>query len=310
MVKTILTEQQEKELKQLLLTHDSPILTQDIMVEFLDQHDLSKIAVMRRDIDKKFKYGISYNEYITNPKFQSKSNKNNIFIRCRCGKKYITIAFGFYKRKYKEPLCDLCYRKKYMYDTEWRSNNSKAQFVAQNKPEIIEKQIKAQKQRWESEKGELLKQQYSLIGKKLWEDPEYRKRNLSNNSPCLQGCYKGITYGSSLELSFLFWAEENNIPVKNYDIPGIPYVYDKPRTYYPDFIINNNTIVEIKGKGLVYYKWLDKIQKKNEALKQWCENNPYNYRIVFDSDIESRLQNKAKKYHHENNKKNNNPIPG
>lgn len=124
------------------------------------------------------------------------------------------------------------------------------------------------------------------------------------NKKLLTGVYKGVSYGSSLELSFLLWCEENNITnVKNFNINGIKYTFDKQRTYYPDFIINNQTIIEIKGTGHTYQKTFDKTQKKFEALETWCKENNFKFRIIFDNDIENRLRNKAKKIHHENNKK-------
>lgn len=140
-----LTKEQIKELEELLLKYDQPILTADILETFIKKYKISLRSIIRRDTQKKFKTGYSFNEYSTNIKLQSNYNKNNIFIRCQCGKKYVTILFGFHKRKYKEPLCDLCYRKTYMYDSVWRKNNSDSQKIAQNRPETLLKQHLSQK---------------------------------------------------------------------------------------------------------------------------------------------------------------------
>ena len=66
--------------------------------------------------------------------------------KCNITTKFLVISFC--KRKYRENLCTICYRLLKMYDIDWRNNNSKSQFIAQNKPEVIEKQRLSQLKRF------------------------------------------------------------------------------------------------------------------------------------------------------------------
>lgn len=61
------------------------------------------------------------------------------------------------------------------------------------------------------------------------------------------GRYNGIRCDSSWELAFLVYCLENNISIKR-NSEKFPYYYNNEKHYfYPDFIINNNEFVEIKG---------------------------------------------------------------
>lgn len=79
------------------------------------------------------------------------------------------------------------------------------------------------------------------------------------------GFYKGIKCDSSYELAFLIYCLDHNIEIKrcneyfNYEID------DKIHRYFPDFIINNKTFIEIKG---YHTKLVDtKISAVNKPFK-------------------------------------------
>jgi len=57
------------------------------------------------------------------------------------------------------------------------------------------------------------------------------------------GYYKGIYCGSTYELIYVLYRLENNLPVKRFK----GYLQNEKIKYYPDFIENENNIVEIKG---------------------------------------------------------------
>lgn len=63
------------------------------------------------------------------------------------------------------------------------------------------------------------------------------------------GWYKGIHCDSSWELAYILYCELHNIEIKRYDGDKLEYVSVDGviHNYIPDFIINNETIVEIKG---------------------------------------------------------------
>jgi hypothetical protein len=164
------SEQQIEKIK------DYKIFTYENIKWFLEEYTISFRTFKRRSnfSGLKIPHGYSYSEYLNNQKLQSPFNKSYLEINCElCGKTYIAILFGFHKRKHKQPVCDVCYRKNFLYDETWRKNNSEAQKIAQNRPEVLEKQVNSQRKR-HAQPG--MKEKYCEIGKKLWEDVEYRKK--------------------------------------------------------------------------------------------------------------------------------------
>lgn len=62
------------------------------------------------------------------------------------------------------------------------------------------------------------------------------------------GYFSEILWQSSYELSYLIYCFENNIEIKRFDIEPIEYYYqNKKHHYFPDFIQNNELIIECKG---------------------------------------------------------------
>lgn len=105
------------------------------------------------------------------------------------------------------------------------------------------------------------KEKALLIRKKRSENakgknnPMYGKPAPQGSGNGWQGWYKGIYFSSLLELSFMCYCEKNDIrfePLSQTKSSGIKYVIDgKDRTYFPDFIINEETLVEVKPHKLV-----------------------------------------------------------
>lgn len=63
------------------------------------------------------------------------------------------------------------------------------------------------------------------------------------------GKYNGIYCDSTWELAYILYCNDNNIPIKRCD--KVFDYYDNEgnkHRYYPDFIINENEIIEIKGR--------------------------------------------------------------
>lgn len=63
----------------------------------------------------------------------------------------------------------------------------------------------------------------------------------------ISGRYKGIYCASTWELCFVIYCLDNNIPIKRYNGFRTYFFENKERKYYPDFLVNGNSIVEIKG---------------------------------------------------------------
>lgn len=101
-----------------------------------------------------------------------------------------------------------------------------------------------------------------------------------------------IYYRSSYEEKFLNFCEESfgSLIVKyNAANIRIPYVDDKnsSRYYIPDFIVNNNILIEIKPKSLLYYS---NNNLKIEALKQYCLNNNLKSLVITEKELKNLQQ--------------------
>lgn len=97
------------------------------------------------------------------------------------------------------------------------------------------------------------------------------------------GYYNGFYCGSTYELVYLIYCLDHNIDIKRCNI-GFEYEYNsKKHLYYPDFIINNNTIIEIKG----YYK--DEVDIKAKSV-----NKPY--LILYKDNLKQEFEYVLTKY--------------
>lgn len=250
-------------------------------------------------------------------------NCNSNFIYSKV-KKFLASRKKSLDKKNQWDTCQKCWLKiKTVNNPLWIEGNRKAQLIAQNKPEQKRKNADGVSKSWTDDR----KKKESDKLKEKWRDDEAFKKvalfNISWTNPDhpnhkqmiqktlgtggLSGCCNGIKYDSALELSYIFYCDDNNIDIKRYDLPPIEYLdeHNKKRYYIPDFIINNNIIVEIKGKGLYYNRNFLRINIKLEALKKWCLNNKYEALFLIEGDdILKRNYKKARKLHHETKKKN------
>lgn len=98
------------------------------------------------------------------------------------------------------------------------------------------------------------------------------------------GYYKGIHCDSSWELAYLIYCLEHNIPIKRCNI-RFNYEYNgEQHIYTPDFIINENTLIEIKGFKDI--RWKEK--------KKCCREN--NIQIIGKNDISIYINYVKNKY--------------
>ena len=104
-----------------------------------------------------------------------------------------------------------------------------------------------------------------------------------------RGNYKGIYFQYSFELAWLVWNFEHGIKVFRCD-KTFQYwdsKQQKERTYYPDFELEDGTIIEIKG-----------IMNQNVLDKQKAVLEQYNgkYLILQENDIKHCLEYCKEKY--------------
>jgi hypothetical protein len=183
---------------------------------------------------------------------------------------------------------------------DWIDKNRQSQLIAQNKPDQKIKNSTAVSKSWSPER----RRKTSEYMKKRWENEDYRNTILKSGigSGGLRGCYNNICYDSLYELSYILWCRYYNVPIKRYDGSGIEYLDEDNtlRKYYPDFMINDSTIVEIKGLGLFYNKNYKRNIKKLESVRSLN----LNYIILFSSDqILTLFYREARKVHYETKSK-------
>lgn len=247
-----------------------------------------------------------------------KNSKINIKFICeKCNKDATTRVSKSLGREFfrLQPICPKCINNCVKATEECRIRNSNAQLISQNKPETKEKNRQSQLKRLDNQD---IKQRYSDIGKqrwknedyrnkmcgiakRKWDDPEYARKVIENSkNGGLKGIYKNTYYDSGYELAWLMKMDSEgqlcNIRRANLYINYVNYSGKKSH-YYPDFILNETFLVEVKGYG----PWADikNIELKNSAAKEWCKENCLKFRLVELKDIGSIWYRNALKQHKE-----------
>lgn len=128
------------------------------------------------------------------------------------------------------------------------------------------------------------------------------------------GKYNDIEYFSCLELATILYCEQVGFKVKNCTIGPIKYFdpqKQKNRKYYPDFIVNDFLILEIKWLGFIYEKKKEEILAKKQALEEFCNKNDFGCLFVTNNTIKKKYIEQAKRVHNAiNTKRVHNAING
>ena len=248
-----------------------------------------------------------------------KGSKIRALFSCKeCGDSSNSMLRNLIQRNFfkLEPICAKCIGKKVTNTEEWKSTNSDAQLIAQNKPGQLEKNRQAQIKRFKD--PEVLRK-HSEAGKKNWENPDYREKmnkiaidkwknpeyakKVIENSRASQKCgvYNGVFYNSSYELAYLLKIENENGDLQKIKRPDFYISYIKKNgnssCYYPDFVLDNIFLIEVKG----YAPWIDleNLARKNKAAKKWCNLHNLKFRVVELKDFGNFWLKKALKKHKE-----------
>lgn len=131
-----------------------------------------------------------------------------------------------------------------------------------------------------------------MSGKK---NPMYGKPSPMKSGNGWKGWYKGTFFRSLRELCYMIFLDKNKIHWETAETKkfNIRYKFNKSdRTYKPDFIINKNTIIEIKPKKLHNTKI---VKIKARYAKKFCKINKLKYKII-DVKINADDIIKNKKY--------------
>lgn len=122
-------------------------------------------------------------------------------------------------------------------------------------------------------------------------NPMYGKPSPQGTGNGWKGWYNGIFFRSILELSFLVnyvdrfkmkmeSGEKAKYAIQYKDYRGVD------RTYFPDYIINNKYMVEVKPKKLINSP---SIKAKTNAAIKWCNINKLKYKILEPFKIDKQI---------------------
>ena len=111
-----------------------------------------------------------------------------------------------------------------------------------------------------------------------------------------------MRYESSLELACVLHCQELGLKVENYTLSPIVYFDTKKkknRKYFPDFIINDFIIAEVKHtKGFIYENKKQEIEDKKRAAIKFCDlSDRYSFLFITNDMIDKSYVGMAKKIH-------------
>lgn len=136
----------------------------------------------------------------------------------------------------------------------------------------------------------------AVRARKGWENGKFKNVNFKRG---IGGYFTSIKmkkrffFRSLLELYYIinYLEEEENVNSYVYE-PFIIHCEDK-RCYTPDFLINNQQVVELKSYNFIY-KQGGKIQKdfeyKRDQGVKYCQKHNLEYKVIFDEDINFKYE--------------------
>lgn len=206
-----------------------------------------------------------------------------------CKKEFTMQVLQMANRTYgkEKSICGKCYVPKYVtQQIEWKNKQAVVQSIAQNKPKTKRKNSMSVKRFWRNHPE--VKQQVREKILVLLEDENYRNSIATSR-------YKGdmitkfgkLYFHSLLELNFILNATINPKinTLTRWNLGPITYKYYKNRNkkYYPDFIVNDNKVVEVKSE--YYLETRAKIiLSKKKAFNSFL-GEKFSYEIISEKKI-------------------------
>jgi hypothetical protein len=254
---------------------------------------------------------ISFEFYLAHKYFFPKTKRFQVSGVCESCNKQVSIPMTHLRDRTLESLkhrfiCNKCIMKFVGADTIWKKTNSKAQLIAQNRPETLAKNSKAVKKAWANpktrkkwvegitkaqQKPELkLKMQKSC--RKMWENKKYRQKQRGfSNFTGYAGIFHtkengDVRFESSYELCYLISCDFKKIKTKRFK-GDITYILDGHARYYrPDFEENQTILREIKSsKASKVYQKQNEISAKRKFAVKYCQQNNLVFRMSTEKQI-------------------------
>lgn len=237
------------------------------------------------------------------------------FVCSKCKNPHKIRTRTFARRKKDKKLCSECFLRKYVYgNPEWIRKNSAAQILVQKRPGQKLKNALGVARSWTPAR----RKENSKKLKLQWKKESFKNKALANLSWTqrnderfneiiskslhkgrFSGQYLGVFYQSLLELSFIFLCQSNGWTIKRYDLNPISYKDGgKTRKHIPDFIVNSDTIAEVKSATFTKWKRLEKnINNKLIGANKFCKKRKLKYIIFYETDIGARFYQQARVFH-------------
>jgi hypothetical protein len=185
----------------------------------------------------------------------------------KCDKCYQEISLSNYKKHYNK--CNGIAKNDKKMKMSWLQDNGNY------KCPLCEKEFKGinfhiwakhneNNKNWHPNKGKPTWNKGKKTGPRSLEDKEKIAKN-NKGGRGKQGKYKNIYCNSSWELAYLIYCFDNNIKIQR-NTQGFEYIFNGMKFhYFPDFIKENDTYVEIKGYKNERYN--DKISQFKNKLE-------------------------------------------
>ena len=95
-----------------------------------------------------------------------------------------------------------------------------------------------------------------------------------------------IPYMSSYELKyFQILDSDENVKYWSYEPISIQYeLKGKTHSYFPDVLVDNNCLVEVKSKYF-WYRHKEMCEAKAQAAREYCKKMGWEYKIIYEDDL-------------------------
>jgi hypothetical protein len=238
-----------------------------------------------------------------------KSGKNRIyknqFCLCKCEKcgKIIKNRYRSFLNNFKKSNRIYCKKCAALENREKaclaarKSEKRIAKAIIQAKKLAAHQKGKTLEELYGEEKAKIIKAKLSKLAKGSG-NPMYGKPSPKGSGNGWSGWYKNWFFRSLRELSYMVNVIEKNClswrtgETKEYRIHYLDPFTGNERTYHPDFVINENTIIEVKPKKLINTM---QNKAKYEAARKWCKNNNYKFKIETSATFQKLKDEEIKK---------------
>lgn len=135
---------------------------------------------------------------------------------------------------------------------------------------------------------------------------EKKDRKKKKKQKHYSGIYNGVEYFSCLELAVILHCEEFGLKIENCPVGPIEYFDTKKlknRKYYPDFLIDDFLVIEVKWLGFIFEKKKEEILSKKQSLENFCLKFGYGCLFVTNNLVKRKFIDRAKRIHNANSGK-------